>query len=102
MFLIFGIITFLWGLLMLLRLPDSPTNASFLSDEERIIAIARLQANQAGYKSNKIDRSQILEAFTDPKTWLLAVLVLGSNIPNGGYTTVSLPLLHTFYTHYQH
>ncbi|OOF91212.1 hypothetical protein ASPCADRAFT_10012 [Aspergillus carbonarius ITEM 5010] len=96
MFLIFGIITFLWGLLMLLRLPDSPTNASFLSDEERIIAIARLQANQAGYKSNKIDRSQILEAFTDPKTWLLAVLVLGSNIPNGGYTTFSGLILEGF------
>jgi hypothetical protein len=73
---------------MLFRLPDSPTNATFLSEEERLIATERLKANKAGYKSNKIDRAQILEAFTDTKTWMLAVLVLACNIPNGGFTTV--------------
>ena len=106
MFIIFGIVTFLWGFVMLLRLPDSPTNASFLTDEERVIALARLKANKAGYKNNKIEWGQVMEAFTDPKTWFLAVFVLGCNIPNGGYTTVSSssmlvdcatnPMIHSF------
>jgi hypothetical protein len=74
---------------MLFRLPDSPTTASFLTDEEKLIAVERLKANKTGYKTTNIDGSQMLEAFIDPKTWLLAVLILASNIPNGGFTTVS-------------
>ncbi|GLA86598.1 hypothetical protein AtubIFM56815_010867 [Aspergillus tubingensis] len=96
MFIIFGIVTFLWGFVMLLRLPDSPTNASFLTDEERVIALARLKANKAGYKNNKIEWGQVMEAFTDSKTWFLAVFVLGCNIPNGGYTTFSGLILKGF------
>ncbi|CAG8112837.1 unnamed protein product [Penicillium olsonii] len=88
LFIIFGIITFLWGIVMLFRLPDSPATASFLTDEEKIIATERLKANQTGFKNSKIDKSQIMEAFVDIKTWLLAVLILAANIPNGGFTTV--------------
>jgi ACS family allantoate permease-like MFS transporter len=74
---------------MLFRLPDSPTTASFLTEEEKLIAVERLRANKTGFKNSTIDQSQILEAFTDVKTWLLAILILASNIPNGGFTTVS-------------
>lgn len=74
---------------MLFRLPDSPATASFLTDEEKFIAAERLKANQTGFKNSNIDRSQIKEAFIDIKTWLLALLILAANIPNGGFTTVS-------------
>lgn len=87
--------TFLWGVLMLIRLPDSPTTASFLTEEEKLIAIERLRANQTGYKNTHIDRGQIAEAFTDIKTWLLATLILAANIPNGGFTTVSRSARHS-------
>ncbi|KAF7172818.1 hypothetical protein CNMCM6106_006937 [Aspergillus hiratsukae] len=96
LFIIFGIITFLLGILMFFRLPDTPDTASFLTEEERLIAMERLKANKAGYKRNKIDSSQVIEAFTDPKTWMLAVMVLGFNIPNGGYTTFSNIVIHGF------
>ncbi|KAK9647272.1 hypothetical protein HCH54_005984 [Aspergillus fumigatus] len=72
LFIIFGIVTFLWGILMFFRLPDTPNTASFLTEAEKLLAIERLKANKAGYKRNKIDTSQIIEAFIDPKTWLLA------------------------------
>lgn len=81
---------------MLFRLPDSPMDAKFLTDEERMIAIERLKANQTGFKNNQIDRGQMAEAFTDIKTWILAVLILASNIPNGGFTTVRLIIIYTF------
>lgn len=74
---------------MLFRLPNSPTDAKFLNEEERMIATERLKANNTGFKNTHIDRSQIAEAFQDPKTLLLAIMVLSANIPNGGYTTVS-------------
>jgi sugar phosphate permease len=89
LFIIFGIVTFLWGIVMLFRLPDSPATATFLTEEEKLIALERSRANQTGFKNSTIDQSQILEAFTDVKTWLLAILILASNIPNGGFTTVS-------------
>jgi hypothetical protein len=74
---------------MLFRLPDSPANATFLTEEERAIALHRLASNKAGFKSNKIKRDQIIEAFVDPKTYLLGIYILAANIPNGGFTTVS-------------
>lgn len=81
---------------MLFRLPNSPTDASFLTEEERMIATERLKANNTGFKNPNIDKSQIMEVFQDPKTLLLAIMVLTANIPNGGYTTVSsLPFLST-------
>lgn len=92
LFIIFGIITFLFGIVMLLRLPDSPIDAKFLTEEERKIAVERLKDNQAGFKSNEIDRVQILEAFKDVQTWLLAILIFAANIVNGGFTTVCPPL----------
>ncbi|KAF7719350.1 Uncharacterized protein PECH_006366 [Penicillium ucsense] len=96
LFIIFGLATLAWGLLMLLRLPDSPTNATFLTEEERAIAIERMRANKTGFKNTHIDRSQIAEAFTDVKTWLLAILILASNIPNGGFTTFNGLVLKGF------
>ncbi|EPS32161.1 hypothetical protein PDE_07121 [Penicillium oxalicum 114-2] len=96
LFIIFGLATLAWGILMLLRLPDSPTNAKFLTDTDREIAIERMRANQTGFKNTKIDRSQIAEAFLDIKTWLLVVLILASNIPNGGFTTFNGLVLKGF------
>ncbi|KAJ5630798.1 uncharacterized protein N7484_010898 [Penicillium longicatenatum] len=96
LFIIFGIITFLFGIVMLLRLPDSPTDAKFLTEEERVIAVERLKDNKAGFKNNEIDRGQILEAFKDVKTWLLAMLMFACNIANGGFTTFNGLVLEGF------
>ncbi|KAK9848265.1 hypothetical protein MYU51_016839 [Penicillium brevicompactum] len=96
LFIIFGIITLLWGVVMLFRLPDSPATASFLTDEEKFIAAERLKANQTGFKNSNIDKSQIKEAFIDVKTWLLALLILAANIPNGGFTTFNGLVLQGF------
>ncbi|RJE26099.1 Major Facilitator Superfamily [Aspergillus sclerotialis] len=95
-FIIFGIITFVWGALMLWRLPDSPMTTKILTEEERIIAIERLKSNKAGYKSNKLNVGQIFEAFIDYKTWMLAIYVIGTCIPNGGLTAFSSQVLKGF------
>ncbi|KAJ5741512.1 hypothetical protein N7533_010921 [Penicillium manginii] len=81
---------------MLFRLPNSPTDAPFLTEEERMIATERLKANNTGFKNTHIDKSQIVEVFQDPKTLLLAIMVLTANIPNGGYTTFNGLVLKGF------
>ncbi|KAJ5379214.1 hypothetical protein N7509_012333 [Penicillium cosmopolitanum] len=96
LFIIFGVLTFVWGVLMLFRLPNSPTDAPFLTEEERMIATERLRANHTGFKNTHIDKGQIMEVFQDPKTLLLAIMVLTANIPNGGYTTFNGLVLKGF------
>ncbi|KAL2785343.1 major facilitator superfamily domain-containing protein [Aspergillus keveii] len=96
LFIIFGLITFLWGFVLLFWLPDSPANAPFLTEEEREIALYRLKSNKAGYKSNKINPGQIMEALIDPKTYMLGLYILASNIPNGGFNTFNNIILQGF------
>ena len=79
---------------MLWRLPDSPMTTKILTEEERVIAIERLKSNKAGYKSNKLNAGQIIEAFIDYKTWMLAIYVIGTCIPNGGLTAVNRDIIY--------
>ncbi|KAM6489748.1 Major facilitator superfamily domain containing protein [Amanita muscaria] len=59
--------------------PDSPSNARFLTPEERILAVQRIKVNQAGIENKRWKREQFIEAMTDPKTWLLCLYAaLGS------------------------
>ncbi|KAF3398026.1 hypothetical protein F1880_006085 [Penicillium rolfsii] len=96
LFIIFGILTFVWGLVLLWGLPDSPQDAKFISEKEKKISMHRLKANQAGFKSNKLELSQIREALLDYKTWLVAVYSLTTNIPNGGSLAFSSLILQGF------
>ncbi|KAJ6785219.1 hypothetical protein PWT90_02953 [Aphanocladium album] len=83
-FAIFGAATVAWGIAMVLTLPDVPNKAFFLSKEDGEKAILRVQENMTGIKNNKIKWAQVREALTDPKAWILVLIQLCSNIPNGG------------------
>ncbi|KAI0087486.1 MFS general substrate transporter [Irpex rosettiformis] len=61
--------------------PDSPTNAWFLTTEERAKAVQRLKVNQTGVENKHFKIEQFWEAVYDPKTWLFAVLAAINNIP---------------------
>ncbi|EGO28710.1 hypothetical protein SERLADRAFT_446123 [Serpula lacrymans var. lacrymans S7.9] len=62
--------------------PDSPTNAWFLKPDERVIAVHRLKENQTGVENKYFKREQMMEALTDPKTWLFTLFAALDNIPN--------------------
>ena len=38
--------------------PDSPTNARFLTPEERVIAVNRIKVNQAGVENKHFKKDQ--------------------------------------------
>lgn len=46
-----SLITFMVFLLFYFYFPDNPTTASFLTEEEKIIAVKRLQGNQNGIET---------------------------------------------------
>ncbi|EED79307.1 predicted protein [Postia placenta Mad-698-R] len=81
---IFGIITFVVSILFWFFFPDSPATASFLTPEEKVIAIERIKVNQAGVENKHFERRvlRFVECFKDPKTWLFFFFAAISNVTN--------------------
>ncbi|KAG5724303.1 Thiamine pathway transporter THI73 [Termitomyces sp. T112] len=77
-----GIITLITAATFWFLFPDSPTNAWFLTKEERVIAIQRIKVNQTGVENKHFKKEQMIEALLDPKTWLFALFSALNNIPN--------------------
>ena len=91
LFLVLGTITVAWGVILVVLLPDSPSEARFLTPEERTIVLHRTLENKTGVMDeNSYKPDQILEALRDPQAWLLFLYTFSVNIPNGGITAVSL------------
>lgn len=88
LFVILGIVTFLWGITLFFFLPSSPKDAKFLSEEQKSRAIARICENQTGLNEDRRWKwAQAVEALTDPKIWLVVIYQLAIAIPNGAVTT---------------
>jgi len=77
-----GAITFITSIVFWFGFPDSPTNAWFLTPEERVWAVQRIKGNQAGVENKHWKRDQFMETFRDPKTWVLAFFAGSANIVN--------------------
>ncbi|KAG5645599.1 hypothetical protein DXG03_005737 [Asterophora parasitica] len=77
-----GLLTLVVAVLFWFFFPDSPVSARFLTADEKSKAVQRIKVNQAGVENKRWKRDQFIEAFTDPKTWLLALFVASSNIFN--------------------
>ena len=92
MFWITGAMTIIWACVIGIFLPDNPVRAKFVSPREKAIAVDRMRADQTGIENKKFNKSQMIEAFLDPKTWLLFLFNLTINIPNGGMTNFA-PLI---------
>jgi MFS transporter, ACS family, allantoate permease len=82
MFMIFGILTVLFGITLWWILPDSPVTASFLTDRERLIAVERLKSNKTGMKNTHHKKAQVKETFCDPKIWVLVAAIFFHNMTN--------------------
>jgi len=100
------IMTFIVFLLFFFFFPDNPTTAYFLSEEEKVVAVKRVQANQSGIETKQWKRYQFIEALKDIKTWLYffwaAIALLQSGIgvqysiviKSYGFTTLQTTLLN--------
>ncbi|KAI1147911.1 major facilitator superfamily domain-containing protein [Nemania diffusa] len=85
MFAILGILTFVFGGVVLAFLPDSISTARFLTAEEKKWARDRVVVAGLGATEKKPWRwDQMRECLVDPKTWMVWALALLCQIPNGG------------------
>lgn len=64
-----------YGLVVFLLIPDSPMEAKFLSDREKVIATERLRANQMGISAKKWRWDHVRETALDMKTYLWFIAI---------------------------
>ncbi|KAK8113948.1 hypothetical protein PG999_006017 [Apiospora kogelbergensis] len=95
MFLVWGLATIAVGVLVLLFMPDNPMTAR-LSEQEKRWAIERLRTNMTGVENKHFKPPQFLECLADPQTYLLALMVLTSNIPNGFISSYQATVIQSF------
>ena len=83
MFIVGGIITILWSLVIFFYLPPDPIRARGFTERERYIAVARLRVNNSGVRNTHFKRQQALELFLDPHFWLIFSIAFLSMIAAG-------------------
>ncbi|KAL1304286.1 hypothetical protein AAFC00_000693 [Neodothiora populina] len=89
LFIIFGLITFAWAVVLFFFLPNTPMDARFFNAEERVAATERVASNKTGSKETRFNWAEAKEAFTDVKVLLLVLYQLANSIPNGAFTSFS-------------
>ncbi|KAB5575353.1 major facilitator superfamily transporter [Coniochaeta sp. 2T2.1] len=95
-FLFFGLITVSFSFVMFWFMPDSPVEAKFLKDHDKIIAIERLRANNMGVLTREWRWDHTWEALRDVKTWCWFCLMLSISIPSGGISTFGPLIVQSF------
>jgi hypothetical protein len=95
-FLVIGLLNFVWSLVFLWFVPDSPMNAKFLTHKQKVIAIHRVSENMMGVKNTKFKWNQALEAGLDVKVISMALIGLACGVINGGVSNFSSSLIKGF------
>lgn len=88
--------TFLWGFVVIIYLPDGPHNAKMLNEHERMVAVWRVSKNQMGIKHHALVPAQIREACLDPKTWLVLLLGACTGLLNGAVANFASAIIKGF------
>jgi len=96
MFLCIGLVNCMVSAAVLLWLPGTPEEATFLSGAEKEAIAQRLHDDHAGVGIKKLRTRSILETFLDLQTWLLCLLTILNVIPSGVITTYSAILIKNF------
>jgi MFS family permease len=96
MFLLFGLITIVIGVITVRSLPSSPMMASFLTHTEKVWVIERVRENRTGIQNKHFKLRQVFECFRDPQAWLICLINILSNIPNGSVSTYQAAIIEGF------
>jgi MFS family permease len=77
-FLFCGLLTVCYAAVVLILMPDSPMEAKYLTEREKVVAVERLRANQMGVASREWRWDHVWETLWDFKTWcwFLAIVAI--------------------------
>ncbi|EMD85680.1 hypothetical protein COCC4DRAFT_66279 [Bipolaris maydis ATCC 48331] len=95
-FLFCGLLTVVVSVFVWLFMPDSPMEAKFLTEHEKLVAVERLRMNQMGVASRVWKWDHVFEAFLDIKTWLWFSMLTAISIPSGGISAFGPLIIQGF------
>lgn len=76
MFVVLGLVTVVIGVATLFILPDTPMQARFMSEAEKVMLLKHVAVNQTGIRNKKYNWSQALEILGDMQLWLMVLLTI--------------------------
>lgn len=83
-FIAYGCFSVLWGVFVLIWMPDSPMRAKCFSEEDKKLLIERVRSNQTGVQNKQFRREQMWEAFKDPQMWCYCLIAICTTLPTSG------------------
>ncbi|OAA53988.1 Major facilitator superfamily domain, general substrate transporter [Cordyceps fumosorosea ARSEF 2679] len=81
-YLFFGSFSFVFGLVLAFLMPDNQTNARWLDERQKKIAIERVRQNRTVTADDRWKWPQFWEALRDPQTILFFVTAVGNTMPS--------------------
>ena len=75
-FMFCGLLTVAYAVVVLILMPDSPMEAKYVTEREKVIAVERLRANQMGVASRKWRWEHVWETLLDLKTWFWFINII--------------------------
>ncbi|KAK4112413.1 MFS general substrate transporter [Canariomyces notabilis] len=98
-FLFCGLLTVVYSAIVFIFMPDSPMEAKYLTEREKVIAVERLRANQMGVASREWRWDHVWETLLDLKTWCWFVAIVAIS---GGIGTFGSLIVKDFgYTNFE-
>ncbi|KAF7293049.1 MFS domain-containing protein [Mycena indigotica] len=96
MFLVLGCVTAATGIWALCSMPDSPMEASWLTEAEKRVAIQRVSVNQTGIKNTHFKWQHLRELVLDLQIWLMTCLIIVTSLTSGVISFYSTTLIRNF------
>lgn len=69
---------------------------SRLSPAEKVWAVSRLRENQTGIENKHFKPRQVIECLWDPQAWMLSLITILSNVPNGAVSSYQATIIKSF------
>lgn len=83
-FLTYGCISVLYGIVLIIVMPDSPMRAKCFTEEEKRLMVERVRSNQTGLQNKQFRAYQVKEALLDPQTWCYCAIQVFTTLPTSG------------------
>jgi sugar phosphate permease len=83
-FLTYGCISVLYGIVLITFMPDSPMRAKCFTEEEKHLMVERVRSNRTGLQNREFRAYQVKEALLDPQTWGYCAIQVFTTLPTSG------------------
>lgn len=83
-FVTYGAFSVLWGVAVLVWMPDSPMRAKCFSEDDKKLLVERVRSNQTGVQNKQFRKEQMWEAFKDPQMYCYCLIAFCTTLPTSG------------------